>query len=100
VWFSTGQFADTRRNDLNGRYTLGWDYDINPRNYLAASVRFGVRNGNNYQDQITRETPIGNIVQVWDSKTVDKSHNIDVSLDYTKTFEKPQRELSFAAQFS
>ncbi len=100
VWFSTGQFADTRRNDLNGRYTLGWDYDINERNYLAASVRFGVRNGNNYQDQITRETPIGNIVQVWDSKTADKSNNIDVSLDYTKTFEKPQRELSFATQFS
>ncbi len=98
--FTTGQFADTRRNDLNGRYTLGWDYDINKHNYMAASIRYGVRNGNNYQDQITRETPIGNIVQVWDSKTKDKSNNIDVSLDFTHTFEKPQRELSFSTQYS
>lgn len=98
--FTTGQFADTRRNDLNGRYTLGWDYDINKNNYLAASVRYGVRNGNNYQDQITRETPIGSIVQVWDSKTKDKSNNIDVSLDFTHTFQKPQQEISFSTQYS
>lgn len=99
-YFTTGQFSDTRRNDLFGRYTLGWDYDINKNNYLAASIRYGVRNGNNYQDRITRETPIGVVNQVWDSETKDKSNNVDVSLDFTHTFQKPQQELSFSTQYS
>ncbi len=98
--FTTAQFADTRRNDLNGRYTFGWDYDINKHNYLAASVRYGVRNANSYQDQITRESPIGVLQQVWDSKTKDNSGTVDVSLDFTHTYEKPQRELSFSTQYS
>lgn len=99
-YFTTRQFADTRRSDLHGRYTLGWDYDINKNNYMAASIRFGIRNGNNYQDEITREIPIGNVAQVWDSNTKDRSNNVDVSLDFTHTFEKPQQEISFSTQFS
>lgn len=102
---STIQKSDSRRNDLNGRYTFGWDYDINKHNYLAASVRYGVRNGNNYQDDMSRITydAEGNIVGTpvfQDSKTKDNSGTIDASLDFTHTFEKPQRELSFSAQYS
>lgn len=95
---TTTQTADTRRNDLNGRYTLGWDYDINAHNYMAASVRYGVRNGTNYQDDVKRVSPFG--TQLWDSKSKDNSGTIDVSLDFTHTYEKPQRELSFSAQYS
>lgn len=98
-YFETvSQTADTRRNDLNGRYTLGWDYDINKYNYMAASVRYGVRNGTSYQDDVTRVAPAG--TQIWDSKSKDNSGTIDVSLDFTHTYEKPQRELSFSAQYS
>lgn len=101
----TIQSADTRRNDLNGRYTLGWDYDINNHNYLAASIRYGVRNANNYQDNLTKQSFDINGVQIGetdirDSETTDKSGNIDVSLDFTHTYEKPQRELSFSTQYS
>lgn len=93
------QRSDTRRNDLNGRYTLGWDYDINAKNYIAASVRYGVRNGNNYQDKLTRS--FNDVInQVWDTESNDKSGTIDVSVDYTHLYEKPQRELSFSAQYS
>jgi outer membrane receptor protein involved in Fe transport len=92
------QTADTRSNNLFGRYTLGWDYDINKNNYMAASIRYGVRNGTSYQDDVTRVAPIG--TQIWDSKSKDNSGTIDVSLDFTHTYEKPQRELSFSAQYS
>ena len=96
---TTRQYASTRRNDLMGRYTLGWDYDINKNNYLAASVRYGVRNGNNYQDNLTRESG-GLITSVADSKTVDNSGTWDISLDFTHLYDKPQRELSFSTQYS
>lgn len=92
------QTADTRRRDLNGRYTLGWDYDINKHNYMAASIRYGVRNGTSYQDDVKRVAPLG--TQYWDSESKDNSGTIDVSLDFTHTYEKPQRELSFSAQYS
>ena len=81
---TTTQTADTRRNDLNGRYTLGWDYDINAHNYMAASVRYGVRNGTNYQDDVKRVSPFG--TQLWDSKSKDNSERL-MSLDFTHTYE-------------
>lgn len=99
----TLQSGNTRRNDLNGRYTLGWDYDINDKNYMAASIRYGVRNGNNYQDDLIRETydPINLIRRtVNDSKTVDNSGTVDASLDFTHIFDKSPHEISFSTQFS
>jgi len=98
------QKADTRNNNLFGRYTLGWDYDINKNNYIAASVRYGVRNGNNYQDALTRQSyddlgnPISN--EVRDTETTDNSGNIDISLDFTHLYAKPQQEISFSSQYS
>lgn len=100
TFITTRQFSDSRRNNLFGRYTLGWDYDINKNNYLAASIRYGVRNGNSYQDNLTRITSIDPDPSVQDSKTIDNSGTIDVSLDYTHTYEKPQREISFSTQYS
>lgn len=97
------QSGATRRNDLNGRYTLGWDYDINDKNYMAASVRYGMRNGNNYQDNLVRETydPINLRTRtVNDSKTIDNSGTIDASLDFTHIFDKTPHEISFSTQFS
>jgi outer membrane receptor protein involved in Fe transport len=98
------QEADSRSNNLFGRYTLGWDYDINKNNYLAASVRYGVRNNNNYQDDLLRQSfdTGGTLLfeENRDTETIDESGNIDVSLDFTHTYEKPQRELSFSTQYS
>ncbi len=98
------QEADTRSNNLFGRYTLGWDYDINKNNFLAASVRYGVRNMNNFQDDLIRTSfdSFGDEISTEsrDTETVDESGNIDISLDFTHTYEKPQRELSFSTQYS
>lgn len=97
------QNADTRSNGLFGNYTLGWDYDIDEKNALAASVRFGARNHKNYQDDLltqyltddlfTRST-LQNVV------TKDLSNTVDVNLTYTRLYDKPQKEFNLLALYS
>ncbi len=99
----TTQEASTRRNDIMGRYQLGWDYDINKNNSLAASIRYGLRNANNFQDQLLTQSFNGSTLlssNYRDVKTEDASGTVDINLDYTRTFAKPQRELSASALFS
>jgi outer membrane receptor for ferrienterochelin and colicin len=93
------QTADTRNNGLFGNYTLGWDYDIDKKNSLAASVRFGVRNNKGYQDDLyTTNTSTGSNLR--DVVTNDANETVDVNLTYTHLFEKPQREFSFLTLYS
>lgn len=100
----TTQAADTRQNQLFGRYTLAWDYDLNPRNSLAASVAYGTRNATTYQDALaTSTTPLGTgttATSVRNVQTTDESGTVDASLSYTHTYELAQRELSVLALFS
>jgi outer membrane cobalamin receptor len=101
AWTVNQQSADTRNQGLFGNYTLGWDYDINEKNSLTASVRLGARNGKNYQDNLrtsilteTLSTSLRNL------ETEDLNNNIDANLTYTHYYEKPQREFSVLGSFS
>lgn len=99
----TSQRADTRNSGLFGNYTLGWDYDINAKNTLAASVRFGVRNNNTYQDDLYTATFINSTPQnstTSDVTSKNKSNNVDANLTYTHLYDKPQRELAVQGMFS
>lgn len=96
------QQADTRSSNLFGNTQLGWDYDIDKNNSLAASVRYGTRNGFNNQDDLSTRlfrndtlssTSLRNV------QTADQSGTIDASLNYTHTF-KPQREFSLLTLYS
>lgn len=93
------QSATSRNQGIFGNYNLGWDYDINKKNSLAASVRFGVRNGENRQDDLSRIVN-GNMISLADILSDDESNNVDASLTYTRLYDKPQRELSFQGQYS
>ncbi|MBL0740252.1 TonB-dependent receptor domain-containing protein [Chryseolinea lacunae] len=103
---TTQQRADTRSNGLFGNYTLGWDYDIDKKNSLAASVRFGARNNKSYQDNLYTQTtnftpdPDSSFTVLRDAFTKDLSNTVDVNLTYTRTFDKPQREFSILALYS
>lgn len=100
---STVQRGDNRSNGIFGSYTLGWDYDMNKNNSLAASVRYGVRNGNSFQDNLSRISYLNGVEQsrdLSDNKTVDQSGTVDVNFTYTHLFEKPQHELSVLALYS
>jgi len=93
------QSANTRVANVFGQYTLGWDYDIDKKNSLAASLRYGLRNNLNWQDGL-RTNRNGNDVSLSNVNTDDKSGTSDFSLTYTKTFDKPQRELSLLGLYS
>ncbi len=93
------QQADTRNNGIFGHYTLGWDYDVNKNNSLAASVRYGIRNNSSYQDNLT--TLVNNVQNSLSGIEIqDLSNTVDASLTYTHTFAKPQREFSILTLYS
>jgi outer membrane receptor protein involved in Fe transport len=99
----TVQRGDNDNNGIFGSYTFGWDYDINKQNSLAASVRYGVRNNNSFQDNLVSNTFIDDVLDTTtrsDNKTVNESGTVDASLTYTHLFEKPQHELSLLGSYS
>ena len=105
---TTLQSADTRNNMLFGRYTLGWDYDINEKNYITSSVQYGLRNFNQNQDDLNSIIYKYNAEGVFDVfsrsyrdvESKNEGNNIDVNLNFTHLFAKPQQELSLLTQFS
>ena len=97
------QRADTRNNGLFGNYNLGWDYDINKKNTLAASVRFGIRNNRTFQDDLLTERYVNNSLTastLADNENKGAFNNVDASFNYTHYYDKPQREFSFQSMFS
>ncbi|CAA9237894.1 MAG: TonB-dependent receptor [uncultured Adhaeribacter sp.] len=99
----TEQSADTRNNGIFGRYQFGWDYDIDKNNFLSASVQYGLRNGHNFQDNLTTRQFNNTILarnSLQNVETTDNSGNVDVNLSFTRTFAKPQQEFSVLTQYS
>jgi len=103
--YRTIQKADNRSNGLFGNYNLGWDYDINKKNSVTASIRYGLRNNVTYQDalktlsfQNNATDPISTSLR--DVKTNNLSGTMDLNFNYTHLFAKPQREFSILALYS
>jgi len=103
--YRTIQRADNRSNGIFGNYNLGWDYDINKKNSVTASVRYGLRNNVSYQDALTTLTYQNTSVNplsasLRDVKSNNLSGTVDLNFNYTRLFEKPQREFSVLALYS
>ncbi len=97
------QYADTKSNYLFGRYTLGFDYDINKNNYINTSVQYGLRNNSSFQDNLTTRTfENGSLVNssLRGVDTKNNSGSVDVNFGFTHLYEKPQRELSVLGLYS
>jgi outer membrane receptor protein involved in Fe transport len=97
------QEASTRNNGLFGNYNFGWDYDINKKNSLVAAVRFGARNGRNYQDDLLTQTFSNEVLQSASMQNVavkDLSNNVDANLTYTHLFDQVGKEFSFLTSLS
>jgi outer membrane receptor protein involved in Fe transport len=97
------QRADNLNKGLFGNYTLGWDYDIDKKNSLAASVRFGARNNKTYQDNLLTEAYTDDVFRSSSLRNVvsnDLSNTVDINLTYTHLYEKPQKEFSLMALYS
>ncbi|CAN5142256.1 outer membrane beta-barrel family protein [soil metagenome] len=98
----TIQSASTRNQNLFGNYQAGWDYDIDKNNSLTASIRYGARNGETFQDGLLTQTltPTRDTTTLRNVQTLDNSGTIDASLNYTHLFAKPQQEFSLLALYS
>ena len=97
------QRADTRSSGMFGNYNLGWDYDINKKNTLAASVRFGVRNNRTFQDDLITERYVNDVLSAQtlaNNENKSAFNNVDANFNYTHYYDKPQREFSFQSMFS
>ncbi len=99
----TIQTAETLSQRLFGNYQLGWDYDIDKRTSLTASVRYGARNGNAQQSNLLTQTTSPNnyfpTINNRNVETKDLSGTVDANLTYTKIY-KPQQEFSILALYS
>ena len=93
------QSAETRREGIFGNYQLGFDWDINKYNSVTSNVRFGLRNGNNWQDGL-KQIRNGALTSLRNTNSLDESANVDINVDYTKTFEKAQKEFSILSMYS
>jgi outer membrane cobalamin receptor len=103
--YRTIQRAENRSNGIFGNYNLGWDYDINKKNSMTASVRYGLRNNVSYQDALTtltfQNTSVNPLsASLRDVKSNNLSGTVDLNYNFTHLFEKPQRELSILALYS
>jgi outer membrane receptor protein involved in Fe transport len=97
------QMADTHRNYLFGRYNFGMDFEINKYNFLTGAVNFGIRNSKNVQENFLTQNYVGgNLVRnaLRETNTKDNSNSVDVSLNYTRTFEKKGKEISLLTLYS
>ncbi|PZX56510.1 TonB-dependent receptor domain-containing protein [Algoriphagus chordae] len=97
------QSADTKSNYLFGRYNFGVDYEVNKYNFLTAAVNFGIRNRSNSQNDFQTQNYVdGNLMRnaLRETNTKDNSNSVDVSLNYTKTFEKKGKEISVLTLYS
>lgn len=93
------QTAESRREGIFGNYQLGFDWDINKFNSITASSRFGLRNGNNWQDGL-QQIRNGVVSSLRNTNSLDNSANVDINVDYTHTFSKPQKEFSILSMYS
>lgn len=97
------QQADTRNQMGMGHYTLGWDYDINKNNSLTSSIKYSFRNNSSFQDYLLTQSYRSDSLlnsSTRDVFTNDQSGTIDLSLNYTHTFAKPQKEFSILTLYS
>lgn len=99
----TLQTADTKSNNLFGRYNFGVDYEIDKYNFITGAVNFGIRNRTNSEDNLLVQNFRDDILtstQLRETDIKDNSNSIDVSLNYTKTFEKKGKEIALLTLYS
>ncbi|HWZ22718.1 MAG TPA: TonB-dependent receptor, partial [Cytophagaceae bacterium] len=97
------QQAGTRTDRLFSNYTLGWDYDINKNNFITSSIKYSIRNFNNYQDNLFTQNYMNDTLRSTNTRNTDVSSlsgNVDFNLNYVHTFKKPQQEFSVLGLYS
>ncbi len=97
--FNQSDENNVKRLFANSQLTI--DYDINAKNSMSLSARYGLGNFNTtgLQTSLLQNTS-GTILQQFtqDSKNIRGNKSIDVDFNYTKTFKEQGHELALLAQ--
>src|SRR5258708_23583405 len=97
------QQAATRKNELSANYNMGWDYDIDKRDFLNASVRYSQFNSHNHRDDLVSNFYNGSVPDSTLLNQVEvsgRSGTVDATVDFTHVFARSQQEFSFLTLFS
>jgi outer membrane receptor protein involved in Fe transport len=102
ITYKTTQFSDNFDNGKFGNLQWGADYDINTKNSLSSSVRYGIRGFNNTQDitSTTLKNEVSYNSFTRNVKNTNQNQSVDINLDYVRKFENPQKEFGILTQFS
>ena len=97
----TQQTAEAFDNGLFGRYNLGFDYDLGPKQSVTAGVSFGTRNFVREQDFRTNLFSDNTLAGTSSRDVLSRnlSNTTDFNLDYLRTF-KPGQEWSVSSLYS
>ncbi|MDX5347938.1 MAG: TonB-dependent receptor, partial [Hymenobacteraceae bacterium] len=97
----TYQQSDYHNFNVFNYGQIGFDYDINKKNTINGSVRMHLGNMKN-DNQLASQTSFNNQWRsfVRDIDTRNRNRSVDVNLDYTHYFEKPQQEITTLALYS
>lgn len=99
--FSVKQTTTSKNNGAFGSYNFGTDYEIDKNTSISAGIRYGLRNAKTPQSILTENTRAGVTTTSYrDVDVKDLSGTWDVNVDYIKTLNKPQQELSILGQYS
>jgi hypothetical protein len=101
--FSVLQQAQTRRSGSWGYNSLELDYELNKYHYINASIGLNLGSHNSFQDELLGQT-------FRDAQLVEKTlrsaqsanlyKGVELSLNYTRAFQKPQKEWTVLALWS
>lgn len=97
------QHASTRKNELTDNYNLGWDYEVDKKDFINASVRYSQLNNHNRQDDLFTQfyqASVLDSIQLSQVEVTGKSGTVDAAIDYTHTFGRPQQEFSLMTLLS
>jgi outer membrane receptor protein involved in Fe transport len=101
------QTANTENQRVFGAYTLGWDYDINKKNFINSSIKYSFKNidlaqndlkTTTYKHSSTLDSLLSSSLR--NTTIADLSKTIDANLNYTRYFDTPQREFNFMTLYS
>ncbi|AFK01597.1 TonB-dependent receptor [Emticicia oligotrophica DSM 17448] len=97
--FNQSDESNVRRLFANTQLSI--DYDINSKNSMSLSARYGLGNFNTTGVQSSLlKTISGSILQQFtqDTKNIRDNKSVDLDFNYTKTFKEQGHELAFLAQ--
>jgi ferric enterobactin receptor len=97
----TIQTQEGKHRGMFGRYNVGFDYDLTKKQSLSGGIAFGTRRFNRDMSLNSQSflASVPTLSTLRDVNSNDNSDNIDMNLDYLRTF-KPGQEWSISTQYS